>query len=135
MTQEIEYTEVQKVLQKLLNRLESIADEHEELYEIEAKIALSQAIIEVFILAKEGSKIPESFGLESVDANAEIEEALTEYIDAMIPLVKQFSLDSDEKRKEAFQDLDVETNEDQDVEDFFDWIEDLDDFRKTLNGL
>jgi TPP-dependent indolepyruvate ferredoxin oxidoreductase alpha subunit len=126
---EIEYNEIQLELQKLLDEIDVIVlQEYEELLEIETKMLLSSAIVDGFILQKDGYTLPTSFGLKSKDADKAIGEALKKYIDRMNPLVEKYNLDSDEKRMEAFQDLDVDNVYDNDVEDFFDWIEDLDDF-------
>jgi|GEM_PF-2954981 len=129
MEDQIEYSEVQKVLKKLLDRLEIIAQEDDEVYEMESKMALSDAIVKGFIFDNPEYTLPNHFGLESDELNLEIKNALQEYIEAMSSLVKNYSLDDEDKRWDTFQDMDVESDGEQDVEEFFDWIEDLDDFR------
>ena len=129
MEEQIEYSEVQKVLKRLLDRLEIVAQEDDEVYEMESKMALSDAIVKGFIFDNPEYTLPNHFGLESEELNIAIKKALQEYIEGMRPLVESYSLDDEDKRWYAFQDLDVDSEGEEDVEEFFDWIEDLDDFR------
>ncbi len=120
-----EYRQEQKSLQELLNSLEIVAEEYPLLWEIESKMVLTQVIMDAFILPKDGYILPTNFGLESKEANEAVAKALSNYIKRM----SSYKLETPERRWEAFQDLDVDSVKDNDVEDFFDWIEDLDDFR------
>jgi len=120
-----EYSKEQIALQLLLNSLETIANDDELLWEIESKMVLSEAIVNAFILQKDGYILPTDFGLESKESNEAVAKALSKYIETM----SVYKLDTPESRWEAFQDLDVDSADDNDVEDFFDWIEDLEDFR------
>ena len=120
----IEYNEEQQTLWKLINELEIIAKEDEDLWEIDSKMALSEAMLKAFILQEDGYMLPTAFGLESKESNDAVAKALSNYIKRML----LYKLDTPERRWRAFQDLDVDSIEDNDVEDFFYWIEDLDGY-------
>jgi len=120
----LEYIKEQKALYELVNELEIIAQNSSELWEIESKLRLSDIMANAFILQKDGYILPTTFGLESKEANEALRKALSKYIDTM----SLYNLDTKEKRWRAFQDLDVDSVEDNDVEEFFEWIEDLDDY-------
>jgi len=121
----VEYTHEQRALKELLDSLEVIAKNDENLWEIESKMVLSEVMVKAFILQKDGYILPTTFGLNSKESNEAVRKALSNYIEKM----SLHQSDIPERRWVMFQDLDVDSEEDNDVEDFFDWIEDLDDFR------
>jgi len=121
----VEYTHEQRALKELLDSLEVIAKNDENLWEIESKMLLSEVMVKAFILQKDGYILPTTFGLNSKESNEAVRKALSNYIEKM----SLHQSDIPERRWVMFQDLDVDSEEDNDVEDFFDWIEDLDDFR------
>lgn len=121
----VEYTHEQRALKELLDSLEIIAKSDENLWEIESKMVLSEVMVKAFILQKDGYILPTTFGLNSKESNEAVRKALSNYIEKM----SLHQSDIPERRWVMFQDLDVDSEEDNDVEDFFDWIEDLDDFR------
>ena len=120
----LDYNKEQKALYTLINELEIIAKDNEDLWEIESKLRLSDMMANAFILQKDGYILPTTFGLESKDSDEAISKALNKYIETML----LYKLDNPERRWRAFQDLDVDSVEDNDIEDFFEWIEDLDDY-------
>jgi len=124
MVENLDYNKEQKALYTLINELEIIAKDSEYLWEIESKLRLSDVMVKAFILQKDGYILPTTFGLESKEGNEAVAKALNKYIETM----SLYKLENSEKRWRAFQDFDVDSEEDNDVEDFFDWIEDLDDY-------
>ena len=123
--EEIEYDEKQQKLERLLNTLEEIGEEHGEIYDTDCREQMNAAIVNGFIFQKENYIIPDSFGLYKEEANKAVKEALTAYIEAMLPLAKESSA---EERLEMFQDEDVVSDEGQDPDEFFGWI-DSDDLK------
>jgi len=120
--EEIEYDERQKVLERLLNRLEEIAEEHGELYDTECREQMSKAVFNGFIFEKENYVMPNTFGLYEDEGNAKVKEALTTYIETMLPLAKEATA---KERLEMFQD-EVYTESGESQDEFFGWVDEND---------
>jgi len=120
---EVEYDEKQKVLEKLLNELEEIGEEHGEIYDTDCREQMSEAVFNGFIFEKEGYVLPDTFGLYEKDGNSAVKEVLSRYIEKMLPLAKESSA---KERLEMFQD-EVYSESGESADEFFGWV-DVDNF-------
>ncbi|CAA6821306.1 MAG: Unknown protein [uncultured Sulfurovum sp.] len=125
---EVEYTEEQKVLQKLLNRLAEVAKKHEEIYDIGCREQMSQAVYNGFIFEREAYVLPNAFGLFGASGNEAVKKALNNYIMKMLFVAKGKSA---VERLEMFQDR-VYNEDGESIDEFFGWVDvkDLEEVRK-----
>lgn len=119
--EEVEYTEAQKVLEKLLNALEEIGEEHGEIYDTACREQMREVIHQSFIFQKSEYVIPSNVGLFSEEGNALVVKALNRYLIAIAPLTEETK--SPKERLEIFQDDGVYSEEGQSMDEFFGWVE------------
>ncbi len=124
-SEEIEYSETQKALHTLLNELETIGNVYGEIYDIECREQMSEAILNVYILQKDDYIIPQSFGLYHEDGNKAVYIALDKYIKRVSDLAKGLEIIDVKERLNLFQDEAVYSNEEQMMDEFFAWIESI----------
>jgi len=125
----VEYTEEQRYLEVLLNRLEEIGEEHGEIYDTECREKMSEALFTAFVYNKEGYTLATNFAFYEAEGNKEVGEALRVYIDAMKPLAKE---STEEERMEMIEDYDVESEEGQTFDDFLGEVGDVEYYKKAL---
>jgi len=125
----VEYTEVERHLATLLNRLEEIGEEHEEMYDTECREKMSEALFTSFVYNKEGYTLATDFGFYEAEGNKEVGEALRVYIDVM----KILTIEStEEERMDMIEDYEVESNEGQTFDDFFGEVDDFESYKEAL---
>jgi len=125
----VEYTEVERHLATLLNRLEEIGEEHGEMYDTECREKMSEALFTSFVYNKEGYTLATDFGFYEAEGNKEVGEALRVYIDAMKPLAKE---STEEERMDMIEDYEVESEEGQTFDDFLGEVGDVDSYKEAL---
>lgn len=109
-----------ELLKVLLNRLEAVGRVHEELYDSECREQLSRAIFDGFLKPQRNFKLPDDFGLYSVDANTRVREALGAYIADASARASVTSDPSFHDRLEAFQNHSVRSDDERlFYDDFF----------------
>jgi hypothetical protein len=112
----VEYTETERHLATLLNRLEEIAEKHEELYDTECREKMSEALFTAFVYKKDGYVLATDFAFYEVEGNKEVSEAISQYIEVMEPLTEA---STEEERMDMIEDYGVESNDGQTFDDFF----------------
>lgn len=118
-----EYDEKQKVLEKLLNSLAEIGEEHGEIYDTDCREQMSDAVFNAFIFEKKDYVMPKTFGLYEKEGNEAVYTALNTYITTMLSLVKDANYKA---RLEMFQD-EVYSEDGESPDEFFGWV-DVEDF-------
>jgi hypothetical protein len=107
---------------ELLHRLEAIAEQHSERYDDQVCAALGEAVFYGFMKHNPDYRLPEAFGMRTVEGDALVREALARFLQAAHQATQQFGLDTFQKRTEAFQNPNVLTTSGRKYEDFFDCL-------------
>lgn len=107
------------LLRKLLERLEAIAEDHEELYDSDVRQLMSNAIVDGFVRARNEHVIPDDFGMHSAQANAGVRSALDEFVFAANEKASELGIASFHGRLAVVQNGGVRTQQGNDYEDFF----------------
>jgi hypothetical protein len=102
-------------LKNLLDRLEDIANEHEELFDTDVREQMYEAVYHGFIVQTPGYTLPNSFGVFEPAGNAKVRAALAEFIAA----AKQSGPGSSEERFADFQDGTVLSKKGNPYDEFF----------------
>ena len=71
-----------EILLTLLNRLETIGERHEELYDTEVRQAIGNATMDGFVRGKADFSLPADFGMFTESSNSAVRDAVAEYIAA-----------------------------------------------------
>ena len=107
------------VLGKLLERLEAVAEDHEEIFDTEVRERMGAACMEGFVRRSADFRLPRRFGLMHAAADARIHEALADFLSAAKEAAASGGLDTFHRRLAAFQDGAVVTDAGNDYEEFF----------------
>jgi len=110
---------VDDVLLELLNRLEAVADAHEELFDSEVSDALDTAVFDGFIQPKPGYTIPDTFAMFTTEGDRKVREVFAWFVPVACETARRAGLDSFHKRLEAFQNLAIRTAQENCYNDFF----------------
>lgn len=111
-----------ELLLELLQELESIAEEHEEIYDTDACEKMGITIGNLFIDPVDKYEYSDDFGLYKENGNSRVKQALKTYINEAnkISLGSAMSL---EERLDTFQDKNVMTENGSQYDDFFGWVD------------
>jgi hypothetical protein len=112
---------METVLLELLHRLEAIEAEHEEIGDTEVRERMGAAVFNGFLKPTPNYQLAESFGMFTKKANKLVRLALAWFLPAARQAAQQDGLDTFHKRLEAFQNLNVRTEETNDYNDYFGW--------------
>ncbi|QDU37409.1 hypothetical protein Mal4_17200 [Maioricimonas rarisocia] len=111
---------MEELLRQLLNRLEQVSTDHEELYDTECRERMGNAVMDGFVRNKSDFVLGDDFGLHAAVANLAIKEALAEYITQANSQAAELGITDFHERLAAFQNSDVESDEEGSVyDDFF----------------
>lgn len=99
-----------ELLQTLLNRLESIGEDHEELYDTEVRQQMGNAIRDGFVRPRAGFMVPEQFGMLSDEANNKVRNAIIDYISQAKEKAAELGITRFHDRLAAFQNPDVQAS-------------------------
>ncbi|WP_422931910.1 hypothetical protein [Singulisphaera sp. PoT] len=105
-------TTMETLLLELLYRLESLGKVHGELYDSGAREQIGGLIMDGFVHNKPDYVMPHRLGMLSEDADLELRQSLTSYIEGANKLSAQIGLSSFHERLAAFQNPAVRTNQD-----------------------
>jgi hypothetical protein len=100
---------MKRLLVRLLERLERLGDDHGELYDSEVREQIGAAVMQGYVRPQAGYRLPEGFGMLSADADAEVRDALAEYIAGANARAAEAGLTTFHARLAAFQDPEVRT--------------------------
>jgi hypothetical protein len=98
------------ILRELLTRLDSIAQQHQELFESVVREKMAKTIFKTYLKPDPSFDWPNDFGMLSKEGNAKVSEALHEYVNAATQVQERAALDF-HGRLAAFQDENVEVGE------------------------
>lgn len=108
-----------KLLLKLLQQLEKVAETNEEIFDTEVRERMGVACMDGFVRHESEFMLPSEFGLTTNDANAIVRAALDDYINAANEKASSLGIVQFHDRLTAFQNSNVVTEEGNDYEEFF----------------
>jgi hypothetical protein len=107
-----------KPLSKLLTQLESISEEHEEVFDTDVREEMATAIYCGFIAPKKNYQLPPSFEMFDEDGDAAIRKALSKFLKEACAIADKQGWTKKERQK-AFQDPDVTSEGGLSYDEFF----------------
>lgn len=113
---------MQSLLRNLLNRLDTIAEDHEEIGDTDVREAMLDAVFDGFVRPVTDYLPPADYGMSSDGANRAIHEALAWFISAANSRAEVLGLSSFNPRLAAFQDEEVRSDRGSYFDDYFGWI-------------
>jgi hypothetical protein len=113
--------EMRLLLEQLLNSLENISKKSPDIFSESVRENMMEAVINGFLMPREGYQWPDDYGLASNEANEQVKGALSQYVKKVQPLADAFGADTPHARLIIFQDLDVESKEGYFQDEFFVW--------------
>ena len=102
-----------------LEDLEKVGDNYPELYDTDVRERLFVLIDDTVLKRRKAVNVPEYLGMSSEEANAELRKVLEENITRINEVFDIFELNSEEKRKISFWNLDLHTENGSRVDEFF----------------
>ena len=102
-----------------LEDLEKVGDNYPELYDTDVRERLFVLIDDTVLKRRKAVNVPEYLGMSSEEANAELRKVLEENITRINEIFDIFELNSEEKRKISFWNLDLHTENGSRVDEFF----------------
>lgn len=109
------------LLRQLLEKLESVGDHHEEVFDTDVREKLADAVAYGFLKPIEGFEIPTDYAMYSASGNAAVQDVIAWFIPLANERARALGLDSFHKRLNAFQDDNVETERQSTYDEFFGW--------------
>lgn len=108
------------LLQRLLERLESIGHQHEEIFDSEVRERMGMAIMDGFVHDRVDYTISNDMGMFSEEANVAVRSSIQEYVDEAKVVAKALGLAKFHERLAVFQNGEVVTEKDRnDYDEFF----------------
>jgi len=106
------------ILKKLLDRLETIGENHEELFDSDVRENMGIAIMEGFVRRREDYTIPDDFGMFSKEGNEEVKSAIVQYITDARQKAEEDRINTFHDRLNALQDGTVRSLGGNDYDEF-----------------
>jgi hypothetical protein len=111
---------LKEILLTLLDKLDTITDNHKEIYDTVVRELMNKAIWEGFILPQKGFHLPRYFGTNSRSCDREIRVILQDFLNNASKIVHEYSiLDDSQVRLFAFQDSRIRSKKNNAYDDFF----------------
>jgi hypothetical protein len=112
---------VKPILRRLLDRLDAIAEQHEEVGDTDVREAMSDAVFDGFLRRVAGFELPERFAMFSKEGDRLVRQALAEFLPAANRHAGEAGLASFHERLTAFQDSAVQSAAGSYYDDYFGW--------------
>jgi hypothetical protein len=112
---------MRELLRCLLDRLDSIAEQHEEVSDTDVREAMSAAVFDGFLRPVPGFELPEHYSMFSEEGDKLVKQALAEFVPSAIRCGVETGLISFHERLSAFQDGDVKSTAGCYFDDYFGW--------------
>src|SRR5581483_11658054 len=112
---------MQAILRRLLDRLDAIAEEHEEVGDTDIREAMSAAVFDGVLRPVPGVELPDRYAMVSDYGDRLVLQALAEFLPAANQYVAEARLASFHQRLSAFQDGDLQSAAGSYYDDDFGW--------------
>ena len=112
---------MQAVLRRLLDRLDAIAEQHDEVGDTDVREAMSEAVFDGFLRPVPTFALPDRFAMFSKEGDRLVKQALAEFLPAAIQSAEVSVLNSFHQRPSAFQDGDVQSDGGSYYDDYSGW--------------
>ena len=111
---------VRALLVEFMDRLESIGEDHEELYDTDVRERMGEVIDNLLISPTGSTEIPADMGMFSAEGNRRVVDALRHYLDRAVPRAEELGLDA-AARSAAVWDGDAISAAGSSVDEFLGW--------------
>ena len=112
---------MQAILRRLLDRLDSIAEQHDEVGDTDVREAMSAAVFNGFLRPIPGFVLPAQYTMFSDEGDRLVYQALAEFMPAANDHATASGLASFHERLSAFQDGEVRSRVGTYYDDYFGW--------------
>jgi hypothetical protein len=112
---------LEQILLELLTSLEAVGERDESLFDTVVRERMGDPIFYGFIKPEPGYVLPDDYGMPEQE-NRHIKAALGAYIEAARSLAEKLGLGTFHERLAAFQNLAIRTEQKNDYDDFFGWM-------------
>ena len=113
------------LLKQLLDRLDTIGEEHEEVGDTATRDQISTVIYHRFFQLEKDYPIPDTLGMFTETANQQVKAALVEFLQTAPSIALEQGLESAESRLSAFQNEDVASSDGSYYDDYFGYAENI----------
>jgi hypothetical protein len=111
---------IKKPLQKILNRLDTIAQCHGEVTDTDVRDVLHSVVWDGFIDMKKNYSLPDNFAMFSKSGNKKVRTAIEKFLESVRILTSEIpAFKSKKSRFEAFQDIEIQSKEGSTYDDYF----------------
>ncbi|MDR1141258.1 MAG: immunity 26/phosphotriesterase HocA family protein [Planctomycetaceae bacterium] len=111
---------IKKPLQRILNRLDTIAQSHGEVTDTDVRDVLHSVVWEGFIDMKKNYSLPDNFAMFSKSGNKKVRTAIEKFLESVRTLSSEIpALKDKESRFEAFQDIEIQSKEGSTYDEYF----------------
>jgi hypothetical protein len=108
-------------LRLLLNRLDTIAKEHEEVGDTDVRESMSNAVFNGFLRPRSDFELPDSYAMFSEQGDQLVRQAIAEFLPAARRFAVENGLASFHDRLSAFQNGAVQSTAGSNFDDYFGW--------------
>lgn len=112
---------LQAILRRLLDRLDSIAEQHEEVGDTAVREAMSDAVFDGFLRPISAFALPDRYAMFSEEGDLLVKRALAEFLPAANQSAAEAGLSTFHERLSALQDGDVRSAGGSYFDDYLGW--------------
>ncbi len=112
---------MQTILRRLLDRVDVIAEQHDEVGDTDVREAMSAAVFDGFLRPVPAFALPDRYAMFSDEGDRLVRQALAEFLPDANQYAVGSSLTSFHERLSAFQDSDVQSVAGTYYDDYFGW--------------
>jgi hypothetical protein len=111
---------IKKPLERILNRLDTIAQSHGEVTDTDVRDILHSVVWDGFIEMKKNYSLPNDFAMFSKSGNKKVRTAIEKFLESIRTLTLEIPILKDkESRFEAFQDIEIQSKEGTTYDEYF----------------
>jgi AcrR family transcriptional regulator len=109
------------ILRRLLDRLDAIAEQHEEVGDTDVREAMSVTVFDGFLRPVPGFELTDRYAMFSDEGDQLVHQALAEFLPAVNQHAAEAGLTSFHQRLSAFQDGELQSTAGSYFDDYFGW--------------
>ncbi len=114
------------ILRRLLERLDAIAEQHEEVGDTDVREAMSAAVFDGFLRPVPSFELPDRYAMFSEEGDRLVKQALAEFLPAANQHAAEVGLTSFHERLATFQDVELQSAAGSFYDDYFGWANPMD---------
>jgi len=114
---------VKAALKKLIDDLDAISEEHDEVLDTDVREQMADSVRQTFINPTPGYTLPDTYGMFSDEGNEMVRSTLQAFFQHPEVLAATKSLTTSQARLDAFQDIEVESENGNTYDEYFGYSE------------